>query len=218
MSRTRLSKISMTPQGAWDSTTEYKRLDVVSNAGASWLAKQDNVGVTPVEGEDWMNLVNITKDGVVDALGYTPEKDRGGYQLIESIAISDDETTEIIRDQEPDGTTYNFKAIWVFLQGKQNVRNSYIYLNGCNEYVGLLPASTANDYWGHCKYKICGQMIEGGFAGGAYLGSYWQVRDTNASIAAFANNKDTIQKIKIRIDSSTTFTSGTKIYIYAVRA
>ena len=67
MSRTRLSKVTITPRGAWDAKAEYKRLDAVSNGGASWLAKRDNTGITPVEGDDWMMLTQKQiDDGAVE--------------------------------------------------------------------------------------------------------------------------------------------------------
>ena len=97
----------------WDASAEYKRLDVVTNGSASWLAKRDNTGITPVEGDDWMNMVSITKDGVVDVLGFEPEKQRR-FELIESITLAED-TKSILRTAEPDGTPYKFTDVYVAL-------------------------------------------------------------------------------------------------------
>jgi hypothetical protein len=41
------------PRGAWSVATAYEPLDVVSNAGSSWVALQANTGVTPTEGANW---------------------------------------------------------------------------------------------------------------------------------------------------------------------
>lgn len=53
MSKTRLAKIVLTIKGVWSPTVEYEKLDVVNYLGSSYIAKRDNIGVTPVEGDDW---------------------------------------------------------------------------------------------------------------------------------------------------------------------
>lgn len=53
MAETKLGKIAMTPKGAWDASTVYEKLDVVRHNGGSWLSKQANTNVEPVEGEYW---------------------------------------------------------------------------------------------------------------------------------------------------------------------
>ena len=53
----------------------------------------------------------VTKDAVVSALGYEPEKPEGEYELIETITIA--AKMSVSRDAEPDGTAYRFKALRV---------------------------------------------------------------------------------------------------------
>ena len=53
MAKTRLAKVVLTPRGAWSPTVEYEKLDLVNHLGSSYIAKRDNIGVTPVEGDDW---------------------------------------------------------------------------------------------------------------------------------------------------------------------
>ena len=227
MSRTRLSKISMTPQGAWDSTTEYKRLDVVSNAGASWLAKQDNVGVTPVEGENWMNLVNITKDSVVDALGYTPEKDYGDYELIETITLTED-TDQISRTAEPNGTAYNLLKVVVTVTLPKGTAQTegYIkyyasggvtscYINGTmnsnyfQRYTSWVDASSGLLYAGSCAltlgYGSTVDSIEVDPSIYRQSGSVWMVTSG-------------VKRIYFAKGTNNNFKAGTVIKIYAVRA
>lgn len=53
MAKTRLAKIVLTIKGVWSPTVEYEKLDLVNYLGSSYIAKRDNIGVTPVEGDDW---------------------------------------------------------------------------------------------------------------------------------------------------------------------
>ena len=95
MSKQNLGRVSIAPKGTWDASTAYKKLDVVNNNGASWLAMQDNTGVTPAESESWMNLIDITKDGVIDALGYTPAEEEGTFQFVTSVTLEEDASIKI---------------------------------------------------------------------------------------------------------------------------
>lgn len=88
MSKTNLGKVSICPKGKYDATTTYNALDVVSYGTASWMALQDCKGVTPIEGAYWMKLVDITKDGIVDALGYEPAEQEGEIELIQSVTLT----------------------------------------------------------------------------------------------------------------------------------
>lgn len=53
MAKTRLAKVVLTIRGVWSPTVEYEKLDLVNHLGSSYIAKRDNIGVTPVEGDDW---------------------------------------------------------------------------------------------------------------------------------------------------------------------
>lgn len=53
MAKTRLAKVLLTPRGVWSPTVEYESLDLVNYLGSSYIARRDNIGVTPVEGDDW---------------------------------------------------------------------------------------------------------------------------------------------------------------------
>lgn len=57
MAKTVLGKVCITPTGAWNQTTRYERLTAVEYDGSSYVAKQDNTGVTPGTDSDvWMLL------------------------------------------------------------------------------------------------------------------------------------------------------------------
>lgn len=65
MAETKLGKIAMTPKGAWDASTVYEKLDVVRHNGGSWLSKQANTNVEPVEGEYWTAVTEKQLDDSV---------------------------------------------------------------------------------------------------------------------------------------------------------
>ncbi|WP_224701994.1 tail fiber domain-containing protein [Devosia aquimaris] len=57
-------------QGAWAIGTSYITADYVENGGSLWLAKRGNIGVTPIEGDDWTLLlpgVTVADATVTDA-------------------------------------------------------------------------------------------------------------------------------------------------------
>lgn len=112
-----LGKVAITPKGAWDASTAYEQLDMVSYNGGSWLAKKPSANITPTDGEYWMEVAEkgsdaaVTEENIVSALGFEPEKKRR-FELIETITLAED-TTSILRTAEPDGTPYKFTDVWV---------------------------------------------------------------------------------------------------------
>lgn len=54
-------KIMIRPMGEYDPSTVYDILDLVKYDNKPWLCKKSNImGVTPVEGEYWMNVIDVT--------------------------------------------------------------------------------------------------------------------------------------------------------------
>ncbi len=66
MSTTVLGKVSMTPKGAWNASTSYAPLDVVSYGGSSFLARRANSNVTPTEGADWQMIAEKATVGNIE--------------------------------------------------------------------------------------------------------------------------------------------------------
>ena len=58
MSKTILGKVSVTPKKAYNNATTYKRLDIVTYDGCSYMCLKTCTGVTPVEGEYWQLLAD----------------------------------------------------------------------------------------------------------------------------------------------------------------
>ncbi len=71
MSTTVLGKVSMTPKGAWNASTSYEPLDVVSYGGSAFLARRANSNVTPTEGADWQM---IAEKGGGSSINYSETK------------------------------------------------------------------------------------------------------------------------------------------------
>lgn len=210
MSRTRLSKISMTPQGAWDSTTEYKRLDVVSNAGASWLAKQDNVGVTPVDGKDWQCLFPTKK-----------------FELIETITLTED-TDGIDRATEPNGTAYNFlKTIVTVTLPKGTAKTEFYikyYANGAASACYLEGTLNSNYFQRYTSWvdTSSGLLQVGNSALTIGYGTTADNIETDPSIYRQSGTVFTVtsgvKRIYLIKGADNHLKAGTVINIYAVRA
>ena len=56
--RTILGKVGFTPKGAWDAKKKYDRLDVVSQAGASFLSLSDENTALLTDATQWMVIAN----------------------------------------------------------------------------------------------------------------------------------------------------------------
>ena len=83
---------------------------VTKTGGTATITVTDKSGTTTAEVKDGSDAT-VTKDAVVSALGYEPEKPEGEYELIETITIA--AKMSVSRDVEPDGTAYRFKALRV---------------------------------------------------------------------------------------------------------
>jgi type VI secretion system Hcp family effector len=51
-------------RGAWDAGVQYSVDEAVSHEGSAWMAKKENVGVTPAEGAEWSLLAARGLQGV----------------------------------------------------------------------------------------------------------------------------------------------------------
>lgn len=73
-----LGKVTPTTRGAWNAAVQYEAIDIVSYNGGSWISKRPNIGIQPVEGDDWLQLAeagsdaDVTAENIAAALGYTP--------------------------------------------------------------------------------------------------------------------------------------------------
>lgn len=158
----------------------------------------------------------VTKDSIVEALGYEPEKVQGDYVLIEEFTLTED-MERIDRSQEPNGTAYKFDAAVVTTEySSWTAVARYVVFNSKNDGKGYnlttgvsqtMAALQARAYkHGNLWYCFCCH------------GSTSDVSNIRgqASTQTFSttSNIDAIRYISIR----GTFYADTKIKIYAVRA
>lgn len=98
-SKTILGRVSVVPKGEYNASTQYERLDLVRYNGAGYMALRTITGVEPVDGSDWMLLVDRGeagptgapgKDGTNGKDGETgpqgPQGDPGKAATIESVS------------------------------------------------------------------------------------------------------------------------------------
>lgn len=157
----------------------------------------------------------VTKDAVVSALGYEPEKPEGEYELIETITLTED-TSEIIRTQEPDGTAYKFKAFIISAAGKTTGDNAFAYWKGNNgQVVALGRFSSKYNY----KTLLRGFMMGGFiFAIGSDEAGY-NVRTSQCIAAATEKSVYPNGYIDyIEFLTASPMIVGTTINLYGIRA
>lgn len=56
-------RVLIMPKGAYNASTNYEILDMVSHNGTSWLAKKPSIGIEPsaVNGDYWHSLIGMAK-------------------------------------------------------------------------------------------------------------------------------------------------------------
>lgn len=91
MSTTILGKVSMTPKGAWNASTSYEPLDVVSYGGSAFLARRANSNVTPTEGDDWQMIAEkATVGNIAQTTGTDTDKVMSQKAATDSFALKED--------------------------------------------------------------------------------------------------------------------------------
>ena len=159
----------------------------------------------------------MTSANITNALGYEPEEKSGEWELIEEITLTED-TAEIVRTAEPDGTAYNLKGVWVYVSGRASKTVGYLYLNWQSEYVCTFKVNTnegSESYSSFARVEIQGaalRILYGTEAG--FLGSVGTRLTSNFS--TYTGGKDAI--VQIKITNQGTFYTGSKIKIYGIRA
>lgn len=78
MATTNLGKVSLTPRGRYDPETQYEALDVVRHNGSGFVVLRAVRGVEPVDGEDYMLLVEKGETGETGKTGPTGKKGEQG--------------------------------------------------------------------------------------------------------------------------------------------
>lgn len=75
------------PKGAWDASTNYETLDIVSYNNQSWMAKLNSIGITPVEGSFWTVYGSAVGKATTEALGVVKIPEDGTITIDEDGTI-----------------------------------------------------------------------------------------------------------------------------------
>lgn len=200
-------------------------------------------GYTPIKGIDYFDGVkgdkgepgpqgeagtdaSVTAQNITVALGYTPAKPEGAYELIETITLTEN-VASIVYTQEPDGTPYNFCALMVLLNTSASVLGTSAatiryYLNDTTYLASYLSGAITSaaryayqEAWlnrGFWKGEFCAPQTERTYAPNiSMLPLNTKVYDSTAY--------PSIKKINIFSNTGTIpMPVGSKITIYGVRA
>jgi hypothetical protein len=75
-----VGKVRMTPKGAYDSSVEYEKLDMVTDSGNSYICLKTNVGVSLSNTEYWQLLAQKGDKGDKGETGAKGDKGDTGEQ------------------------------------------------------------------------------------------------------------------------------------------
>ena len=231
MPKTKLGKVSLSPKGTWEASTAYEQLDMVSYDGGSWLAKKPSTNITPADGEYWMKVAekgdtgsdaDVTKENIVKALGFEPEKPEGEYELIEEISI-DTPVWQVTRTQETDGTPYKFKSMRIEAEFPANSTSTNIICQYVTANSNVVNSYMLSAYLsGKITYGISKLLYESG----KYSTGWWTCSPGQGEYRSYYSNPaDTygISAVENPIikyymsAASVALLTGTIIRIYAVR-
>ena len=199
---------------------------VTKSGTTTTVTVTDKTGTTTAEVKDGSDAT-VTKDNIVSALGYEPVKPEGNYELIEEITLTED-TSEIVRTQEPDGKAYNF------------VKMAFLYSNFATAGTGKVAMVLNDNYEDRLSQINLGQQFSSTVRRGALFLSLENGIVKGLSTAAFADglygycNATFVQKLawdtlktlstgsikSIRISQLNGYSilSGSVVSIYGVRA
>ena len=122
MAKTRLAKILLTPRGVWSPIVEYEKLDLVNYLGSSYIAKRDNIGVTPVEGDDWslsaaggggsvyIPIASDTVAGII-RVGENLKIDENGVLSVDTATVVEEDNTRPVTSAAVSTTVGNIEIL-----------------------------------------------------------------------------------------------------------
>ncbi len=92
---------------------------VTKSGDTATITVTDKSGTTTAEVKDGSDA-SVTKDNVVSALGYTPEKQPDTWTFIETATLTE-ATTWFNRTAKPDGTAYKFKRLHIIVESPSGI-------------------------------------------------------------------------------------------------
>ncbi len=92
---------------------------VTKSGDTATITVTDKSGTTTAEVKDGSDA-SVTRDNVVSALGYTPEKQPDTWTFIETTTLTE-ETTWFNRTAKPDGTAYKLKRLHIIVESPSGI-------------------------------------------------------------------------------------------------
>ena len=110
---------------------------VTKSGDTATITITDKSGTTTAEVVDGSDA-EVTKDNVVAALGYEPAEKEGNYELIETFSV--ESKMAVVRDTEPNGAPYKFKALRVIAtyDGTGEVIQYGYFKAGTSDFAGYV--------------------------------------------------------------------------------
>lgn len=162
MTKANLGKVSLVPRGAYSASETYQPLDIVSYNGGSFVARTENIGIEPSEGENWQQLASNADDGTyeliasIDASGLTQVTQEVSCKhliLFSSMPSGNKGTAAATIHLDTGG---NFRVYWSVASASQQlyasidrgyvkVRNGLASDSGSSPSLYAIAASTVKD-------------------------------------------------------------------------
>ncbi len=157
---------------------------------------------------------NITIDPVTNVISATRNKK---YELIETITIQGNDINTVYRDKEPNGQSYNFEIVKIFVEngGTGSTSKQFrVSLNG-DEVVYVLEGSNPENN----EYIYLD--VSRGLLSGFYYNPKKYYLSSSIFYSLFLRNEmkyyDNISSLQFATQPSLSFEKNTKITIYGVR-
>lgn len=122
-------RIASKPNGDWNELTSYHKLDVVTYAEKTYMAKKDSTGQEPVDGESneyWMLLI---EPDLTDLAGATDEED--GFHGLVSQPLAGDQDKSYMGDgtwgQKLQTNVIDRNGVYAYMDSSNNVRPFITY-------------------------------------------------------------------------------------------
>lgn len=151
MSREKIGKVALTPKGAYNSTTQYESLDVITHSGKAYVVLSDVKGITPSnDGAKYQLLVSD---------GHTPQKGTDYWTDDDVASVVADVTEQSkamvmetlayackVENTKPGRILYEYKIVAGNKYKVTNNGTSYLNvrtLDGSGTDVDILPTTAA---------------------------------------------------------------------------
>lgn len=90
-------KVMIRPRGDYNPSAVYDMLDLVKYDNKPWICRRNNIsGITPVEGDDWMNIIDISVSNADTLDGFHADHFATVEGTAQAIAAAAEEVTRVV--------------------------------------------------------------------------------------------------------------------------